>query len=67
MTLRVHVLHVPGVDSHRDEMVKKLQSEVEVCLRMASVDTATEFVCPKCFHSFVKDVTREAIMKGLIE
>lgn len=43
MTLRVHVLHVPGVDSHRDEMVKKLQSEVEVCLH---VDPARRGVMP---------------------
>jgi hypothetical protein len=51
----------PTAPTYQDQL-EELEAE-----EMASVDTATEFVCPKCFHSFVKDVTREAIMKGLIE
>lgn len=30
------------------------------------VDTEVEFVCPACFHEFVREVTKEEIMSGTI-
>jgi hypothetical protein len=31
------------------------------------VDTTVEFVCPKCFHEWETDVSRDQIMKGRID
>lgn len=58
----------PEILGHLDESSSMSSAAANVMSgEGVEVDTLVEFVCPRCFHEWETDVTRDQIMKGRIE